>query len=298
MNMSTDSQNPATRAWTIGSLLDWTASFLAQRGAESPRLDAEVLLAYVLRCRRIDLYTRFTEPAQQATCEQYRGLIQRRMEGCPVAYLVGKKEFYGLELEVNASVLIPRPDSEFVVMECLRLAKDIAEPHILDLGTGSGNLAIAIAKNHRGARITAVDISPQAIEVARRNAERHRVSERLAFLTGDLFEPLDRGRRFDFIVSNPPYIPRGEIKNLEPGVRDFEPHAALDGGPTGFEVLTRIAAHARSFLVEGGYVIVEIGAPQEKGARACFAQHPEYRLAETIYDYSRHPRVLCARFIK
>ena len=170
-----------------------------------------MLLAHALGCRRIDLYTRYEELADDEARERFRELVRRRIEGCPVAYLVGRKEFFALEFEVGPAVLIPRPESEFVVMECLRLAKDQAEPRILDIGTGSGNLAVAVAKQHRGARVTAVDLSPEALLTAERNAVRHGVADRIRFVQGDLFEPIPAGERFDFVLSNPPYIAREDI---------------------------------------------------------------------------------------
>lgn len=282
-------------AWTIGALLDWTAAYLAKKGIEFPRLDAEVLLAHALGARRIDLYTRHQELAPEAVRNAYRELIRQRLAGCPVAYLVGHKEFFSLSFEVNRAVLIPRPDSEHVVIECLRLAQAVPEPRILDLGTGSGNLAVTLAKHLAGARVVAVDHSGEALAVARRNAERHGVADRIQFLEGDLFEPLAPADRFHFVISNPPYIPTAEIANLAVGVRDFEPHLALDGGSNGFAVLERILAGAAAVLEPGGWLIVEIGAPQHLQARKMFGSFAAYRLAETVYDGSRHPRVLCAQ---
>ncbi len=285
-----------TDQWTIGRMLDWTTSFLAKKGAEFPRLDTQVLLAQVLGCRRIDLYTRFEETASEETRARFRELIQQRVEGCPVAYLVGRKEFFSLEFEVGPSVLIPRPESEFVVMECLRLAKGQAEPRILDVGTGSGNLAVAVAQQHKTARVTAVDLSPDALAVAARNAARHGVMERIRFLHGDLFEPLPAGERFEFILSNPPYIAREELGELPAGVRNYEPLLALDGGPGGYVVLERLIAEAGGFLEPGGYLILEIGAPQEATVRQRVQAAPGFQLRETIHDYSGHPRVVCARW--
>jgi release factor glutamine methyltransferase len=285
-----------TSSWSVGALLDWTARHLAKKGSEFPRLDAEVLLAHALDCRRIDLYTRYTETASEEGRARFRDLVRRRVEGCPVAYLVGRKEFFSLTFEVGPDVLIPRPDTECLVVECLRLAKGQTAPRILDVGTGSGNLAVAIAHQHKAAQVTAVDRSGAALVVAARNAARHGVAERVRFLEGNLFEPLTAGERFDFIVSNPPYIPREALPSLMPGVRDYEPHLALDGGPGGFEVFGRLIDSARRFLIPGGQLLVEIGAPQEKEARQRIEAAGCYELAETILDGSRHPRVLRARF--
>lgn len=282
--------------WTIGRLLDWTAQHLAKKGSESPRLDAEVLLAQALGCRRIDLYTRYEEQADDAARERFRALVRQRLEGCPVAYLVGRKEFFALPFEVGPAVLIPRPESEFVVMECLRLAKAMEHPRVLDIGTGSGNLAVAIARQQANAEVTAVDLSPEALALARRNAEKLGVAERIRFLHGDLFAPVPAVERFDFIVSNPPYIASDDMASLPVGVRDYEPHLALNGGPGGYSVLDRLLAEAPNHLEPGGYLIVEIGAPQEQPVRERFSRYPAYELAPTIYDYSRHPRVLCARW--
>jgi release factor glutamine methyltransferase len=284
------------QSWTIGGLLDWTARFLGKKGSEFPRLDTEVLLAHALGCKRIELYTRYDEPAGDDARERFRDLVRRRVEGCPVAYLVGRKEFFALPFEVTPAVLIPRPESEFVVMECLRLAKGLAEPTVLDVGTGSGNLAVAVASRHPGARVTAVDLSPEALAVAARNAERNGVAARVRFLEGDLFAPLGPGDQFDFVLSNPPYIAREDMGNLPVGVRAYEPHLALNGGPGGYVVFDRLLAGAAERLRPGGYLIVEIGAPQEGPARQRLQDRPGFELAETIHDYSGHPRVLCARW--
>jgi release factor glutamine methyltransferase len=255
-----------------------------------------VLLAHSLGCRRIELYTRYEEAAPEEARERFRGLVRQRVEGCPVAYLVGRKEFFGLAFEVNRAVLIPRPDTELVVVECLRLAKDMARPRVLDVGTGSGNIAVAVARQHKAAAVTAVDLSADALAVATRNATSHGVAEKVRFLAGDLFEPLPAGEHFDFILSNPPYIAREEMGRLPPGVRDFEPHLALDGGPGGYAVFDRLLARAGDHLEPGGYLITEIGAPQEAEARRRIAARAGYELADTVHDHSGHPRVLRARW--
>src|SRR5262249_41115055 len=163
-------------------------------------------------------YTRYDEPAPDDTRTQYRELIRRRIEGCPVAYLVGKKEFFGLEFEVSPAVLIPRPDTEHVVMECLSRAKELPAPRILDIGTGSGNRAVTLAQQHKRTEVTAVDANADALAVAERNAAKHGVAERVRFLKGNLFASLPTGEQFDFIVSNPPYIAHEEMERLPAGV--------------------------------------------------------------------------------
>jgi release factor glutamine methyltransferase len=281
--------------WTIGRLLDWTTKYLEQKGSESPRLDTEVLLAHALGCKRIDLYTRHDEEALEPYRQKFRELIRQRMEGCPVAYLVGRKEFFSLEFEVNRAVLIPRPDTECVVDECLRLAKGVQKPRVLDIGTGSGCLAVAVAKHHKKAQVTAVDISPEALSMASSNAGKHGLAERIRFLQGDLFRSVPSGERFDFILSNPPYIPHDDLDKLPAGVRDYEPRLALDGGADGFAVFDRLIADAPGYLEKGGYLILEIGSPQEAPARERIGRYADYELAKTIHDGSGHPRVLRAR---
>jgi release factor glutamine methyltransferase len=286
----------AEQTWTLGALLDWTAKHLAQKGLEHPRLDAEVLLAHAVGCKRIDLYgIRFGDVATPEQRQKYRELIQKRLEGCPVAYLVCSKEFFGLAFTVNPAVLIPRPDTEHVVMECTALAKPLPAPRIVDVGAGSGNIAVTLARELRNAQVTAIDRSADALAAARQNAAKHGVAERIRFVEGDLFGALPPAEQFDFVVSNPPYIPHDDIAKLPIGVRQYEPHAALDGGPDGFAVFQRLIEAARARLVPGGWLIVEIGAPQEESARQRIQALPEYELSPTVRDYSGHPRVLKAR---
>jgi release factor glutamine methyltransferase len=245
------------QVWTLGSLLDWTAKHLAAKSIDTARLDAEVLLANVVGCKRIDLYgMRYGETASPAVKQKYRELIRKRLEGCPVAYLVGRKEFYGLEFKVSPAVLIPRPDSEHVVMECLTLAKALPSPRILDIGVGSGNLAVSIAKHHPKAEVTAIDVSADALKVAQENAEKHGVKVR--FLQGDLFAPLGAEEKFDFIVSNPPYIAEEEVPKLPIGVREYEPLQALSGGPGGFAVFDRLIEESVKRLAPRGHLIIEL----------------------------------------
>jgi release factor glutamine methyltransferase len=282
--------------WTLGQLRDWTAGHFAKQCVEFPRLDAEVLLAHVVGCKRIDLYVRNEEIASDSVRAKYKELIGKRLEGCPVAYLVGKKEFFSLEFEVGPGVLIPRPDTETLVTACLELAKPLAAPAVLDVGTGSGAIAVAIAKNHPGAKLTAIDISSDALAIAGRNVARHGLTERIRLLRGDLFSPLGAEERFDFILSNPPYIPREDLPKLPVGVRQYEPALALDGGPGAYEVVSRLIAAAGTHLKLGGHLLVEIGADQETPVRELFQRQPGFELGPTIRDFSRRPRVLRARW--
>ena len=281
--------------WTIGRLLDWTTGYLREHGSESPRLDAEVLLASAMGCERIALYTRYGEAPSDPVRSAFRELVRNRAQGAPVAYLVGHKEFFSLDFEVGPDVLIPRPDSEFVVMEFLRVTRAVTTVTAIDVGTGSGNLAIAAAHQHHGATLWAIDSSSAAIAVAERNANRHGLAERIHFLVGNLFDPLSPGTRVDCILSNPPYIATAELANLPVGVRDYEPHQALDAGPTGLEVVSRIVAQAGNFLNPGGQFIIEIGSPQELAVRKLLENLEDFELLPTIHDYAGHPRVVSAR---
>ena len=296
--MSQDARRPpaAEEPWTVKRLRDWTAQFLTKKGLEGAEKEASILLAYALGWQRLDLYMRQEEEPPEEARQRFRDLVRRRSEGCPTAYLVGSKEFFSLAFEVSPAVLIPRPDTEWLVTEFARLAKELAECSVLDVGTGSGCLAVAAARQHKSARVTAIDISPEALAVAARNAAKHGVSERVTFLEGDLFSPLPAGETFDFILSNPPYISDAEFEKLARDVRDFEPGLALRAGPDGFAVLDRLFDQARGYLKPGGYLLVEIGFAQEEAARARLAALPGYEVGKTVHDAAGHPRVLSVRW--
>jgi release factor glutamine methyltransferase len=281
-------------AWTVGKLLVWTTDFLRRKGAESPRLDAEVLLAKVLDWPRVQLYTHYAEPVGERERSAYRELVRRRAEGMPVAYLVGRKEFFSMPLTVGPAVLIPRPDTETVVVEFLMHLRGAENPRAIDVGTGSGAIALACAQRHPTARFVAIDLSVEALAVARRNAESLGLADRVEFRQGDLYEPVEGEPAFDAILSNPPYIPTGDIAGLERGVRDYEPHLALDGGPDGLDVVRRLIAGAPSRLKPGGHLILEIGTAQEGPVRDLIAAESDLELAPTIRDAANHPRVVRA----
>jgi len=279
-------------SWTVARLLEWTTGRFKERGIDSPRLEAEILLACALGIRRIDLYVRHDQIVDDAGRARFRDMVRRRQEGCPTAHIVGKKEFYSLDFAVSPATLIPRPDTELLVDEALRLAKPLMEPLIADIGTGTGCVAVALAHRLPKARIVAVDISPEALETARGNATRLGVADRVDFRLGDLLAPL-AGLRPDLIVSNPPYIPTNDIAGLDPGVRDHEPALALDGGPDGLRVIERLAEQALSLLAPGGRLLVEIGAGQEEGARGVLTR-AGFTVESVRKDGGGHPRVVRA----
>ncbi|GIW86717.1 MAG: release factor glutamine methyltransferase [Isosphaeraceae bacterium] len=284
----------ANDRWTVGRLITWTTDYLRDRGSESPRLDAEVLLAHVLQWARVQLYTHYDNEVEPAQRSAFRELVRRRAAGTPVAYLVGRKEFYSLSLHVNPSVLIPRPDTETLVAEFLTRFKGHPGPRGLDLGTGSGAIALACVDQHPTAQFLATDLSAEALEVARANADRLKLSDRVRFQQGDLYQAVADEPPFDAILANPPYIPTEAIATLDVGVRDHEPRMALDGGPDGLAVVRRIIAGAAAHLVPGGLLLLEIGTAQEQPVRRLIEAEPDLQLAPTIRDAANHPRVLSA----
>jgi release factor glutamine methyltransferase len=289
---------PPSEPWTVGRLLQWTVDYLKGRGADEPRLDAEVLLAHALGCRRIDLYTRFDEtPAEQARAA-FRDLVHKRAAGTPVAYLVGRREFFSLSFRVGPDVLIPRPETELLLVALLDLVKQRpggGPPEIADVGTGSGILAVAAAKHLPSARLTATDISPAALAIARANAEEHGVAGRIEFLVGDLLAAVPAQRRFDFILSNPPYVSEAEFERLPREVKDHEPRVALVAGPRGTEVIERLVPQAAERLRTGGHLLLEISPTIHEAAAAILAAERRLAAASTLRDLARLPRVLVAK---
>jgi len=289
---STNGDNQAD-PWTVGRLLEWTAGWLRSRGADSPRLDAEVLLARVLGCQRIELYTRFDEEPAEGPRAEFRELVRRRGRGEPVAYLTGRKEFFSLAFRVTGDVLVPRPETESLVVRGLDLCRHLDAPLIADVGTGSGAIAVALARHLPTAMITAIDISPAAAAIARENVETHGVAERVRVMEGDLLDSLPAGEMFDLIISNPPYIREDEFASLPRDVRDFEPRGALVAGPRGVEPLERLVAMTADRLQPDGWLLVEIGPPQASEAAIAAAAHlqPE----PTLPDDAGIPRIVQAR---
>jgi release factor glutamine methyltransferase len=284
--------------WTIGRLLQWTTDYLKQHGAESPRLDAEVLLAHARGCKRIELYTAFDEPASEDLRTKFRALVKERAEGKPVAYLVGHRGFYSMSFRVTPDVLIPRPETELLVVRLLDIAKErgTSEPiAIADIGTGSGIIAVVVAKRLSQAQVVAIDSSPAALAVARGNAEAHHVGDRIEWFESDLLAAVPAGRTFDIIASNPPYVSEAEFPSLSKTVKDYEPHGALVAGPKGTEVIERIIPAAAERLNPGGWLLLEVSPMIEAAVRELLANEKRLTPQSTLKDSAGLARVVQAR---
>jgi len=276
-------------AWTPLKLLAWTQGFFQKQGVDAPRLTAELLLAHALGCDRVRLYLDFDKPLGEPELARYRDLVRRRAGGEPTAYLTGVREFAGHRFQVDARVLVPRPETELLLEAALAALPEGGAA--LDLGTGSGALAVSLALARPGARVTAVDLSADALAVARLNAGA--LGATLELLQGDLFAPLPADRRFDVIASNPPYVPSGEIAGLAREVRR-EPALALDGGPDGLAVLRRIVAEAPRWLRPGGALLLEMHESHLEPLPAlCLAAR--FATAEARRDLAGLPRLTVAR---
>ena len=280
------------RQWKLLDILSETSSFFAGKKIENARLQAEILLADVLNMRRLDLYLEFERPLTAAEVNAYRKHVKKRLDGMPVQYITGETGFRELILNVSEAVLIPRPETEVLVQIALDRLADLTAPRVLDLGCGSGAIALAIAQEHPSAQITATDISPQALEVTQQNAERNKIVDRLTLLCGDLFAPIV-AERFDAILSNPPYACHDEIASLAPEVRDHEPQQALDGGADGLDFYRRIAAEAPSFLTPTGFLCLEVGDTQASPV-ASLLKAAGFSQADAHPDLNDIPRVVLA----
>ncbi len=277
----------ADETWTLLKLLRWMTDFFTEKGIDSPRLDAELLLAEVLKLDRVGLYLNYDRPLSAAELDSVRPLVKRRGQREPLQYLLGHTEFWSLEFTVSPEVLIPRADTEILVEEVLARAEGDGE--LLDVGTGSGAVVISLATELSGWCLTGLDISTEALSVARTNAERHGVLNRVQFLNGDLAELPQQ--QYEIIVSNPPYIAQSDWDDLMPEVRCFEPQLALLAGEDGLDCYRQLAMQAQSCLKVGGWLLVEIGCTQAAAVQSLFAEaglHDIY----VRNDYSALPRVV------
>ncbi|MDD5457820.1 MAG: peptide chain release factor N(5)-glutamine methyltransferase [Phycisphaerae bacterium] len=287
------------QTWTIGRLLNWVTAYFSEKRMDSARLCAEILLSYVLKVGRIELYTSFDRAVAPETLGQLRDLVKRAAGGEPVAYLTGRTEFYSLSLEVNRDCLIPRPETELLVeraIEFLRLRD--GEQAVCDLCTGCGCIAVAIAKNFPRAKVIATDICSAALETAAKNVAKYGLSDKIKLLCGDLFSPLiehlDKSR-FDLIVCNPPYISEAEFAELGSNVRDYEPKTALYGGIDGLDIYRRLIAVAADHLKSGGAIMVEIGYQQGPAVRQMLEKQKLFSQVVVEKDFSDNDRIVRAR---
>jgi release factor glutamine methyltransferase len=293
------------KPWIIKELLKVTTDYLKEKQIESPRLTAEVLLAHQLNAPRVNLYLNFDQPLNESEISGYRALIKRRLRREPLQYITGVQEFWSSDFMVDQQVLIPRPESELLVEQAIKLVKSLAElqsrpARILDLGTGCGALAISLAKEVQDAQIWATDISAGAVKLARLNAKKHGVSDRIEFRQGELWQPLmKQDITFDIILSNPPYVDSEEYNDLPPEVRDYEPRLALDGLEGGMYYIERIIAGSPDFMNPGGWLFLEMAPDQTDNALKLIAEFKEaYGEKFRIKDYSQRYRVVCAQRVK
>lgn len=281
----------------VHDILNESAKALEAAGIPSPRLDAEVLLSYCLSCERLEFYKNPERRLHEEEKAAFQNLIKRRLKGEPVAYITGRKEFWSFVLEVNNSVLIPRPDTEVLVEETLDIIKTInsSDINILDIGTGSGAIALALAKEIPHAQLVATDISAAILAVAKKNARNLGLDSLIDFRQGNLFEPVDGF--FDIIVSNPPYIAEEEYRNLPRGVKDYEPPEALLAGIQGAEFYEKIINQAGDYLKSEGWLLLEIGQTQAAEIKKIAETAGKYKDIGIRSDYTGRPRVIKARRI-
>ena len=292
---------------TVLEVIQRSAEFLQKKQVDSPRLQAELLLAHALRVRRMDLYLKYDRMLSDVELEGARELVKRRGQREPLQQILGSTSFCGLEIQVNRSVLVPRPETELLAelgwTFLQKVSPDSSAPASgLDFGTGSGCLAVALAVHCPAARLVACDNSTGAIEMAKRNAAAHGVESRIEFVVSNGFEvstsenysePEPGGRQYHLVVSNPPYIPSGTIHELQPEVRDYDPRQALDGGEDGLRFYRCFARHAAEWLQPAGRIMLEFGDGQEQPVRKLF-EDQNWIVEQIVRDYTRRPRILIA----
>lgn len=289
------------KRWTIQQLLNTASDLLKQKNIDNPRLSAEVLLAYQLNKTRVDLYLEFDRPLNELELNGFRSLIKRRIKREPLQYITGHREFWSLDFLVNPSVLIPRPETEILIEETMRLRQEnllpqAIKPRILDLCTGCGVIAVSLAKEITGCTIWASDISSEAINTARTNAKRHNVDSRIQFVQGDLWEPFQSfSHDFDLVISNPPYIITGMIQNLPPEISQYEPRIALDGHENGMYFIERIIKEGCKYLRPGGWLLVEMDHSQTEKATSLIKLSACYDYVGKIMDYGKKYRAIKAK---
>ena len=285
---------------TIARLINWASNFLKSKQIPTHRLDSELLLAHLLNLKRIDLYLNPDQILNEEEWYGFKRLTMRRAKREPISYLTGHKEFWSLDFIVTGDVLVPRPETELLVEEALkifrtnRLSTDCCL--ILEIGTGSGAVAVSLAKELPGVSVIATDYSFDALRIAKKNAEKCQVIKNVNFLAGDIFGPFKNDRDLsDMVISNPPYIPDHVIQNLPPEVRDFEPVMALDGGKDGLDLYRRIIPQAARYLKKDGYLLLEIGENQEKKVTRMVRETGCFTQCSIIRDLGGNNRVVKTR---
>jgi release factor glutamine methyltransferase len=286
------------QTWTIQKLLNWITGYLTDNGIDSPRLSAELLLSDVLNLKRIELYSNFDKPVTQQQLDRLHILVERAGRHEPIDYLLGKTEFYSLQLKVSPDCMIPRPETELLVDKALDFLRNRNGKQIIcDLCTGCGCIAIAIAKNFAKAEIIATDISSAALRIAAENVAAHNLKDRIQLLCGDLFEPIEAkmgGHKFDLIVCNPPYVSAAEYEKLGKKVRDYEPKLALFAGDDGLDIYRRIIEKAEQFLKPGSALMLEIGYNQGRAVRQLLEQASYFSEITIGKDHNNNDRILSA----
>jgi len=285
--------------WTIQKLLNWITEHFTEKAIDSPRLSAELLLGYVLGMERIELYTQFDEVIGKEQLDKLHDLVKRADKNEPIAYITGRCEFYSLELEISRDCLIPRPETELLVERAIEfLRQRSGRQFVCDLCTGSGCIAVAIAKNHPKAQIIATDISDAALKVAAKNIGKYNLNERIKLLCGDLFDPivpqLDQAK-FDLIVCNPPYVSTAEFETLDRNVKDYEPAQSLVGGADGLDVYKRIIEKANDFLKTSGTLMLEIGYRQGPAVRELLERSGYLGEITIERDFHNNDRIAIAK---
>ncbi len=275
---------------TVLESLKLSTDFLEKKGIESPRLNAELLLSEILKCKRLDLYLKFDQPLKENEVDIYREWIARRGKFEPLQYIIGNVEFYGLPFKVTPDVLIPRPETEILVEEVIKFCKNKIGLKILDIGTGSGNIPIALAKNLNAAEVTTIDISEKALSIARENAAANGVEEKIHFITEDVKNYLN-GYQFDILVSNPPYVSKEEYPILQNEIRNYEPIAAVTDSNDGLDFYRTIAERAKVLLKNNGKIFLEVGKDQAKLVAAIIEQNGFINIY-FVKDYQQIDRVV------
>lgn len=289
--MNADASSP----WTVRRIVGWMAQDFATRGIESARLDADILVGHALGLDRVGVFLALDRELSDEELTRIRALVTRRRANEPIAYLVGKKEFFGLTFAVSPAVLVPRPDTETLVERALALLPFDSDAHVLDLCTGSGAIAVALAAERTALHVDATDVSPEALAVARQNVDAHTLGERVQLFTGDLFAALSQPRRYALICANPPYIAQRDARTLPRDVYAHEPHLALFGGRDGLDIVRRLVAESPAWLAPGGSLLIEIGAGQAASVLALVGADARYVDARSHADLGGVARVIEAR---